>query len=116
MVFGEFSHLIPQEGLSRMERGRKRQGLVPDFLLRFNHGDCVTSVLADIKILSCCPTRYPVGGPKGGDKAVDRRASKLQGEYLNKAREVAMDRVHVRVRMPGGQDFRGRPGSFNSGY
>ena len=31
-VLGEFSHLIPQKGLSRMERGRKRQGLVPDFL------------------------------------------------------------------------------------
>ena len=98
-VFGEFSHLIPQEGLNRMERGRKRQGLVPDFLLRFNHGDCVNSVLAELKVLSCCPTRYPVGGPKGGDKAVDRRANQLQGEYLNKAKEV--DRVHVGV--PEGQ-------------
>ena len=32
-VFGLFSHLIPQEGLSRIERGRKRQGMVPDFQL-----------------------------------------------------------------------------------
>lgn len=38
--------------MSRMERGRKRQGLVPDFLLRFNHGDRVTSVLAELKVLS----------------------------------------------------------------
>ena len=30
-VFNMFVHLIPQEGLSRMEVGRKRQGLVPDF-------------------------------------------------------------------------------------
>ena len=30
-VFGIFSHLIPQEGLSRIERGIKRQGMVPDF-------------------------------------------------------------------------------------
>ena len=33
-VFNLFSGLIPQEGLSRLERGCKRQCLVPDFLLR----------------------------------------------------------------------------------
>ena len=32
-VFNLFTHLIPQEGLSRMDRGRKRQGLVPDFMM-----------------------------------------------------------------------------------
>ena len=32
-VFGLFSHLIPQEGLNRLERGRQRQGMVPDFML-----------------------------------------------------------------------------------
>ena len=50
-----FAHLIPREGLSRIERGRKRQGLVPDFMLE------VTSErkeLAELKRISCCPTWY----------------------------------------------------------
>ena len=34
-VFDEFAHLIPQEGLSRLEPGGKRQGLVPDFKPRY---------------------------------------------------------------------------------
>ena len=34
-VFNMFANLIPQKGLSRIERGRKRQGLVPDFMLRW---------------------------------------------------------------------------------
>ena len=33
-VFNVFSGLIPQQGLNRLEQGRKRQGLVPDFRLR----------------------------------------------------------------------------------
>ena len=33
-VFNLFSAHIPQKGLSRLERGRKRQGMVPDFLIR----------------------------------------------------------------------------------
>ena len=78
-VFGEFAHLIPQEGLSRMERGRKRQGLVPDFLLRFEHRGYSKSVLAELKILGCCPTRYPVKGSREGGKAVDKREGQLQG-------------------------------------
>ena len=30
-VWGLFSHLIPADSLTRMERGRKRQAIVPDF-------------------------------------------------------------------------------------
>ena len=30
-VFGEFSQLIPQKGLAKLERGRERECLVPDF-------------------------------------------------------------------------------------
>ena len=96
-VFGEFAHLIPQEGLSRLEPGRKRQGLVPDFKLRYRCASEEQTVLAELKTLSCCPSRYPtqagrqVGlGDKEDDKgrAVERRAAGLQSEYLRKARRV----------------------------
>ena len=30
-VFNVFARYIPQQGLSRLERGRKRQGMVPNF-------------------------------------------------------------------------------------
>ena len=85
-VFGLFSHLIPQEGLSRIERGRKRQAMVPDFQLEV---PCPTggkvSKLAELKVINCCPTRY---SPGEGDKAVDKRAKLLQGEYRKKARDA----------------------------
>ena len=63
-VFNIFSGLIPQEGLSRLEAGRKRQGLVPDFRVQ---EPSVTGeggnqeeklVLAELKVISSCPTRY----------------------------------------------------------
>ena len=58
-VFNLFAHLIPQEGLSRIERGRKRQGLVPDFMLEITceRGD-KRKELAELKCISCYPTRY----------------------------------------------------------
>ena len=33
-----FAHLIPQEGLSSIKKGRKNQGLVPDFMLEITSG------------------------------------------------------------------------------
>ena len=89
-VFGLFSHLIPQEGLNRLQRGRVRQGMVPDFMLGVSNptGGRVNR-LAELKVINCCPTRYPLGGR---EKAVDRRASLLQGEYRRKAQEA--DRVY----------------------
>ena len=58
-VFNLFSGLIPQQGLSRLEQGRKRQGLVPDFRLRAPavggggpRGE--EMVLAELKVISCC--------------------------------------------------------------
>ena len=85
-VFGLFSHLIPQEGLSRIERGRKRQAMVPDFKLEV---PCATggkvSKLAELKVLNCCPTRY---SPGDRDRAVNKRAKLLQGEYRKKARDT----------------------------
>ena len=89
-VFGLFSHLIPQEGLSRIERGRKRQGLVPDFQLEV---PCATggkvTRLAELKVINCCQTRYSTGDRV---KAVDKRARLLQGEYKKKAKDV--DRLY----------------------
>ena len=89
-VFGLFSHLIPQQGLSRIERGRKRQGLVPDFQLGLvdERGE-EKLVLAELKVLSCCPTRY---SPASQVRAVDRRARALNGEYRVKA--IGVDRQY----------------------
>ena len=60
-VFNLISGLIPQRGLSRLEDGRKRQGLVPDFRVRepvVEGGNQEQSVLAELKVISSCPTRY----------------------------------------------------------
>ena len=85
-VFGLFSHLIPQEGLNRMERGRARQGMVPDFLIELpNQAGAKASRLAELKVINCCPTRY---APGQNGKAVDRRARLLHGEYKRKARDA----------------------------
>ena len=74
-VFGLFSHLIPQEGLSRLERGRTRQGMVPDFLLELPSQTGVKEKrLAELKVVNCCPSRYSSGDKV---KAVDRRANLL---------------------------------------
>ena len=37
-VFNAFADAIPQQGLTRLERGRRRQGLVPDFKLEGERG------------------------------------------------------------------------------
>ena len=96
-VFGLFSHLIPQEGLSRLERGRTRQGMVPDFLLELPSQTGVKEKrLAELKVVNCCPSRYSSGDKV---KAVDRRANLLQSEYKRKAREA--DRLYVET--PPGQ-------------
>ena len=85
-LFGLFSNLIPQEGLSRIERGRKREAMIPDFQLEV---PCPTggkvSKLAELKVINCCQTRY---APGDGDKSVDKRAKLLQGEYKKKARDA----------------------------
>ena len=64
-----FSQLIPQEGLNRLERGRKRQAMVQDLQLEI---PCPTggkvSRLAELKVLNCCPTCY---SPGDGDKPVE---------------------------------------------
>ena len=89
-VFGLFSHLIPRDGLSRLDSGRARQALVPDFRIKIPcpvEGSKMT--LAELKILSCCPSWYR---PSGNEvKATDRRAQGLTSDYRRKARKIDQD-------------------------
>ena len=96
-VFGLFSHLIPQEGLSRLDRARERQGMVPDFMLEISDptGTKVNR-LAELNVINCCLSHYPLGGKY---KAVDWRAGLFKGEYRREAREVdknTEDRIPIR--------------------
>ena len=80
-------HLCPQEGLSRMERGRKVQSIVPDMRISIPvEGNLVPS-LHEIKIISSSKTRYaPHRQGQEGTRAVDKRARELNSEYIKKAR------------------------------
>ena len=44
-------------------------------------------VLAELKVISSCPTRYQ-RNPRATVKAVDRRAATLPGEYARHARNI----------------------------
>ena len=87
-VWGLFSHMIPNEALSRIEAGRKRQGLVPDFRLEMPSATGGTTYrLAELKVISCCETWYkPVAS--GKCRGTEKRAKGLQMEYIRKARKV----------------------------
>ena len=111
-VFNLFSGLINQPGLSRAERARDLQGLVPDLRVLLpgaavrgagpgGGGGAVggrvgapggaalagqaTAVLHEVKVISCSRSRYKPGWTR---RAVDVRASQLQSEYLGKARRA----------------------------
>ena len=81
-----------------MERGRKRQGLVPDFLLELDgERGQKKDELAELKVICCCPSRYALIPPPPNParetvKAVDKRARVLTEEYRKKAKDV--DRVY----------------------
>ena len=88
-VFNLFSRFIPQEGLSRIEIGRKRAAIVPDFKFPgWKQGE--DSFLAELKCLSSNPSQYP-RNPHPSTRAVDRRASGLTAEYINKAKKCDRD-------------------------
>ena len=80
-VFGEFSRFIPQKGLAKLERGRDREGLVPDFKVL---GGTLWKMdkLAELKVITCGLYHYPEGV---SSRAVERRAGSLQREYERKA-------------------------------
>ena len=100
-VFNLFSRLIRQEGLSRSERSRHLQGLIPDLRItlpsvagggegRVGSPGIVgglpgqsRAVLHELKVISSSRTRYR---PSWQRRAVDVRSSLLQGEYLAKSR------------------------------
>ena len=85
-VFNLFAHLIPQEALNRIERGRRRQALLPDFRIAIQDPvNGTTRILAELKVINCCSSRYSV---RARQKAVDRRAGLLANEYRRKARNV----------------------------
>ena len=94
-VFNMFSSCIPQAGLSRIERGRQRQGLVPDFKLQGDQG--VGETLCELKCINACVTWYP-RAPRLEDRAVDRRADGLTEVYAVKARDV--DRLYCGTQKP----------------
>ena len=76
-----------------MEKGRKRQAIVPDFRLELPSPTGGTSnQLAELKVISCCQSWYPLGGKQRG---TDKRAGGLKTEYRNKARKVDKDILGV---------------------
>ena len=86
-VFNEFAGLIPQQGLNRIQRGQRRQGLVPDFKLEGERGG--EEQLCELKVMSASRSRYPRNPlPRDGVRAVDRRAAGLTADYLRKAKNV----------------------------
>ena len=106
-VFNQFSDCIPQEALSRIERGRHRQGLVRDFKMPGEQGE--GDILCEVKCMSASKSRYPQNPRQGaGTRAVDRRADGLTADYTRKARE--MDHQHCGVpRPPPARDGEAQP-------
>ena len=85
---GFFSHLIPDQTLTRIKSGRKRQGLVPDFRLSFPSPlEGLDFRLAELKMLNCSLTRYP-SNARSNVKGVDRRVNLLQNVYTRKVRKI----------------------------
>ena len=106
-VFNLFSGVVRQQGLSRMEKAKQRQSLVPDLRIavpplavaeaevaqgRPAHGlggAVEGGVLHEVKMISCNKSRY---SPTAAKRAVDTRADGLQQNYIWKARNA--DRTH----------------------
>ena len=61
-VFNLFSRHIPQAGLSRIDKDRDRQGLVPDMRINLTIGGETGSVLHEIKVISNSQSRYNLHG------------------------------------------------------
>ena len=63
-VFNLFSRFIPQQGLSRIEKGRQRQGMVPDFKIVIPEAGQTKPVLHELKVIYVSKTRETrVAGP-----------------------------------------------------
>ena len=84
-VYGLFRDLIPIEALGEeeLQRGRVRQGLLPDFKLELptTEGDHEVK-LAELKVIGAVESWYPRSGPSARRcRGVDKRSSRLAGEY-----------------------------------
>ena len=106
-VFGEFATLIPQQGWERVEewekqvRGRKRHGLVPDFKFPSGWEAEGDARLAELKVISCCRSRYAALLTGQAKSPVQAYADSLTAEYLRKARQADTDFVGVPVGQQG---------------
>ena len=88
-VFNLFSASIPQEGLSRMERGRKIQSIVPDMRISIPVEGNLIPRLHELKLISSSKTRYlPHRQGQEAQRAVDKRSGELNSEYIGKARST----------------------------
>ena len=85
-VFGMFKDLIPVEALGQedgLERGRGRQGLLPDFMLELPTPIGIpANTLAELKVIGAVESWYPRNGVLARKKkGVEKRAAVLPGEY-----------------------------------
>ena len=91
-IFGLFKDLIPVEALAEeetLQRGRGRQGLLPDFKLDIPGPGAgpgalgnVETRLAELKVCGAVESYYPRNGARArAKKGVERRAGLLMGEY-----------------------------------
>ena len=72
-VFNLFARELLQEGLSRIEKGRTRQTMVPDIKISIPEaGGRSEQRLFEMKVLSSCLTRYP-RNPRPEGRSVDNR-------------------------------------------
>ena len=108
-IFGLFRDLVPAGELEQggeLDTLRARSGKVPDLSYKLPigppappapaggaaatrpqaKGGLPTRLLAELKVIGAGPTRYPRGSR---DKAVDRRARQLPGEYRNTLKALA---------------------------
>ena len=88
-VFNLFAGSIPQEGLSRMERGRKVQSIVPDMRISIPEEGNLVPRLHEIKMISSSKTNYTIHREgQEAARAVDKRAGELNAEYLAKTKHT----------------------------
>ena len=88
-VFNLFAGCIPQAGLSRMEKGRKVQSIVPDLRICLQKEGNPVQSLHELKCISSSRTRYkPRRDGQEAEKAVEKRAGELHHTYVVKARNT----------------------------
>ena len=81
-----FAAFLPQEGRADVAQFglRKRQGMVPDFLVSVASG---LEALYELKVIGAGPSRYACDVVARG-RAVAKRAREIPGDYARKARDL----------------------------